>query len=446
MTIVELYDDKPINNVVGALVFNPEKLIYVGGHSRKTFERKKLSIIKNYLEHKGLADIQVEYIQVRRDSLKDIIDNFEDIYANNEDCKFHVEVTGGEDLILVGLGVLCQRHPEIELYQISSKLRNIRSFSVESDDGDKIEVNCSNTVDDNLQLHGASVVTANGKDCFASGYVWGIEFLHDVNVMWEICCKGVNEELSQKYSSPNLWNRVSMILGKIDSFHKERENKNSIRINKKWFNEFLLKDNNTAIVHEYLYCFVRHNLMDYRIENNYVYLDFKNDQIRYCLTKAGQILELKTYITCLELVGRRGGDCLTGVTIDWDGDEDIGSDIKYLYNPDDPESKIDTINEVDVVATCGLVPYFISCKNGAFTPEELYKLYSIGERFGKGYCRKIIVSTNLTYSLGSKKQVYMQRAADMGIDIIENVHEMTDDEFSEELKRVMELPKQRVMN
>lgn len=46
-----------------------------------------------------------------------------------------MEVTGGEDLILIGLGALSQRHPDIELYQISSKLRTIRSFSLSADDG-----------------------------------------------------------------------------------------------------------------------------------------------------------------------------------------------------------------------------------------------------------------------------------------------------------------------
>ena len=114
---------------------------------------------------------------------------------------------------------------------------------------------------------------------------------------------------------------------------------------------------------------------------------------------------------------------------------------KYLSDPGNLDSTIDTTNEIDVLANCGLTPYFISCKNGSFFSEELYKLYSVGERFSGGYGKKIIVTTNSSYALGDAKNVIFQRAADMGIHIIENVHLKTDNEISAELKTVMELPK-----
>ena len=87
----------------------------------------------------------------------------------------------------------------------------------------------------------------------------------------------------------------------------------------------------------------------------------------------------------------------------------------------------------------------ISCKNGRFSAEELYKLYTVGERFGKGYCIKIIVAADLTRSLGPAKNLILQRASDMGIHIIENVHQKTDEEIAEELKKVMELPKAKAL-
>jgi hypothetical protein len=140
-------------------------------------------------------------------------------------------------------------------------------------------------------------------------------------------------------------------------------------------------------------------------------------------------------------VSEHGGDCLTGVTIDWDGEDDLVSTIKYLYDENDPNSTIDTTNEVDVLANCGLTPYFISCKNGKFNSEELYKLYSVGQRFSGGYGKKILVTTNSPYALGEARNVLLQRAADMEICVIENVHKKTDEAISEELKKAMELPK-----
>mgnify|MGYP004485212845 FL=1 len=113
MTVVELFDEKPINNIIGTLAFNPDKVVYIGGYSKKQFENQKLPILRKYFAEKGFTSLLIEYVQVRRDSFKNIIEKFEIVYQNNGDCVFHVEVTGGEDLIMIGLGALCQRHPEI---------------------------------------------------------------------------------------------------------------------------------------------------------------------------------------------------------------------------------------------------------------------------------------------------------------------------------------------
>lgn len=439
MTIVELFDEKPINNIVGTLAFNPDKVIYVGGYSIKQFENKKLPVLQKYLTEKGFTELLIEYVQIRRDSLKDIIEKLESVYSSNKECKFHVEVTGGEDLILIGLGVLCQRHPEIELYQISSKLRSIRSFSVESDDGKRLDIECNNTVEENLLLHGASIVTSNGNDLLSSGFQWSIEFFHTVDTMWNICCNGIEKRPSP--SAPYSWNKVTTMLGALDSEVKERESTNTIMMLTAHFKETYLNSNDGSLLYDYICYFIRMGLLDCRIESDYTYIEFKNEQVRTLLIKAGLILELKIYLICCRLVADRGGDCLTGVTIDWDGDDDLAAPIKYLYDADDPESTIDTTNEIDVLANCGLTPYFISCKNGKFNSEELYKLYSVGERFSGGYGKKILVTTNSPFALGEARNVLLQRAADMGICVIENVHRKTDDEISDELKKAMELPK-----
>lgn len=442
MTIVELYDEKPINNIVGTLAFKPDKVIYVGGYSKKQFDTKKLPILQKYLTEKGFTDLVTEYVQIRRDSLKDIIEKLEIVYASNQECKFHVEVTGGEDLILIGLGILCQRHPEIELYQISSKLRTIRSFTLSNEDGKKLDIECKNSVEENLLLHGASIITANGNDWIPGGYIFDNEFKQDIDTMWNICCRGL--EGVSRPSAPNSWNKVATMLASLDAETSDREDKNSLCIDTNRFKDEYMSGANGSLFYDYICYFVRTDLMDCRIESEEIYLDFKNDQVRLCLTKAGLILELKTYLICKGLMDIRDGNCMTSVTIDWDGDEDLSSTVKYLYDADAPDSTIDTTNEIDVLANYGLLPYFISCKNGRFTSEELYKLYSVGEQFGRGYCKKIIVTTNLTYALGDAKNVILQRAADMEIHIIENVHMKSDSEIAEELRKVMELPKEKI--
>lgn len=441
MTIVELFDDKPINNIVGALAFSPEKIIYVGGISKKQFNSKKKPIIEKYLQNKSLGGIEIEYMQVNRSSLSDIILKLEFIHDMNEDVKFHVEVTGGEDLILIALGILCERHPEIELYQISSRLRTIRSYSLSGDDGESLDVTCGNSVRENLFLHGASIVHANGDDVLAGGFRWTPDFVQDIDIMWRIMCDGVGFKRDAGQTHPNQWNRVAMTLAEIDKDFSDRPDANTIEIDKRYYDNVLARYYDVDQLYAYLRYFIRKGLIRYKIDKNKEIFRFKSDQIRLCLTKSGLLLELKVYLICSELVRRRGGDCLTGVTIDWDGDDDLGQTVKYLNDPDDPDSSISTLNEVDVVCTCGLLPYFISCKNGKFSSDELFKLSSVAEQFGKGYGRKIIVVSNLDGALRQSKNLILQRAADMGVTIIGNVSEYKDKELYKLFTDAMELPK-----
>ncbi len=54
MAIIELLDEKPINNIVGVLAFKPDKVVYVGGHTEKQFNRKELPILKGYFSKKRI--------------------------------------------------------------------------------------------------------------------------------------------------------------------------------------------------------------------------------------------------------------------------------------------------------------------------------------------------------------------------------------------------------
>ena len=72
---------------------------------------------------------------------------------------------------------------------------------------------------------------------------------------------------------------------------------------------------------------------------------------------------------------------------------------------------------------------------------ELYKLYSVGQRFGSGYGKLLIVTTDISFALGDSENLFRQRALDMGIDILSNVHTMSDDELADELRKILDLQK-----
>ena len=108
-------------------------------------------------------------------------------------------------------------------------------------------------------------------------------------------------------------------------------------------------------------------------------------------------------------------DVKTGVYIDWDG---------IVYD----DGRADVDNEMDVILMDGLIPVFVSCKNGTVDSNELYKLAVVSERFGGKYVRKVLVTTQLD-EMGYKAEYIRARAKDMGIRIVENPDEMSEKEL-----------------
>ena len=108
----------------------------------------------------------------------------------------------------------------------------------------------------------------------------------------------------------------------------------------------------------------------------------------------------------------------TGVCIDWDG-ETKGAD---------------TENEIDVMMMRGMIPVFVSCKNGFVETDELYKLATVAERFGGKYAKKALVASSL--DLGSSfGKILKQRADEMGIMILASeITNMTSGEICKRMR------------
>ena len=93
------------------------------------------------------------------------------------------------------------------------------------------------------------------------------------------------------------------------------------------------------------------------------------------------------------------------------------------------EDAQETTNEIDVLLMKGLVPIFISCKNGMVDQDELYKLNTVAEEFGGPYAKKVLVCTYFGNDESLAHDYFMQRAKDMNIRVIPSVHEMPEEKL-----------------
>ena len=148
-------------------------------------------------------------------------------------------------------------------------------------------------------------------------------------------------------------------------------------------------------------------------EKRYIAFDtcLSRDEARLLFAKSGTLLELVSYYAALE--SRRFPDVKVGLEVDWDG--------KVEKKPDDPK------NEIDVVMSAGLLPWFMSCKNTAVTTEALNEIGVVSAHYGGKFARKLMATSQVA-SEGQRK-----RAEDLGVLLIDGIARMTVPELAERI-------------
>ena len=412
-TLIEFYDKSPLENIVSSLVIKPEKIIYLGSNC-KQMERQKERYLK-LLAQKGI-EAEIECHAINKNNLEHIQKILSEIAEENSDCA--VDLTGGDELSLVAVGTVAGLFQEkrISLHRINLQTRKVIEFF---SSGHTIEYHEPTlSVEENIFLYGGVIVYGDEKENRTQIWNWEDGFARDVFTLWDICrsnCGSWNAQTTklENYSTP-------------DSLHVEitgiRDNEKPVDTydRPRWiqpWSGWLFK----KLAEDKL-------IFNYAADEDGFSFECKDEQIQKCLTKAGTVLELVTYITASDLVSNDGtpffNDVMTGVSIDWDG---------IIHHEGDAES--DTENEIDVIAMKGLIPLFISCKNGLVAEDELYKLNTVATRFGGEYARKVLIATYIDKRPGSLK-AFRQRAKDMKIELIEDVHMLNDLEFAKQLKRL----------
>lgn len=114
----------------------------------------------------------------------------------------------------------------------------------------------------------------------------------------------------------------------------------------------------------------------------------------------------------------------------------IRSDVAYDCDMDgevhDGNIKKEAKHEVDIIMMKGMVPIFVSCKNGNVTVDELYKLYSVAYKFGGKYAKKVLIAPRIEGN--ANVDALRERCSDMQIRIIGNVEDMNEDKLQKTIR------------
>ena len=379
---IELFDKEPIENLITCLNFQIDKVVYFGYFDVMTQEA-----IENTQKSlkKMCGDVETEFIEVSRKELFKVVDALERVVERETKAgnKCFFDLTGGEDLVLVAMGILSTKYDcPMHRFEISTgTLRMMNRFEVPGIETVLEKRNLKLTLDDIIGFQGGVLFYDEEQEY--QKHLDEDEFLADIKAMWSIAS-----------TDNRKWNALCGVIKECNDYVDEDCR---VTVPKRYLENVAMQVRRIGSF-ERLYSYLERLerkgvLYDVKEEENKVLFTYKNESIHEILTDAGKLLELVTYFQ--KKLSGRYEDCRTGIKIDWDG----------IHKND----KTDVRNEIDVMLLEGYTPIFISCKNGKVDQIPLYELDTVADRFGGKYVKKQM-------SLGEKMHVtHFCRAKEMDI-------------------------------
>jgi hypothetical protein len=416
MTYIEFFDKASSENICACLTYAPERVIYVGDN-RDLMDR----YIARYERVFSDRDQTIAFScrSVSKGDLTAIIALLTELVETYDDCVF--DVTGGDELMLLALGIVHARYPQRNLQIHRFNLRNNAIYDCDKDGNTIFREMPGLSVEENIRIYGGDVIygDVDGEDT----YRWDLteEFRRDAEAIWSVC-KG----------SPQLWNAQIGVLSALEEVGKRSEDGLTVSASMGAVKHALSR-NKASYTHAkgMIGALVEKGLLTGFEASKNLTVSYKNKQVKRCLTKAGQALEMKIFLAAMATEAKGVPvyqDVCNGVKIDWDG----------KFHDEDTENIYDTENEIDILMMHNMVPVFVSCKNGFVDANELYKLNTVAQRFGGQYAKKILVATSIPKNSEAAKYL-RQRARDMKIHLLEGVQKMDDKTLQNKLENLWKI-------
>lgn len=393
MTLIECFDNECVHNVLACLRLTPEKAIFLGDGARM---EGALTRLGRFLDNRGIKTRLMPY-HVRMDRMDDITMVLRNILRKEDD--YLIDITGGSEELILAVGLVLGEMDR-------ERRRRIEVQKIDPDTGKILDAdgNGKTLSGDHTALTVAEVIALHGGTIHPESHQPGQHYTpKDVLPLWNAMCAdrkewnkavmALNEFEARCDSDHDIYLRLEELQGSVNQFRQKED--------RMWW--LLEKLEGCGVIED------RSSGEVFR----YRYLD---PLLRSCAQKAGNLLEIMVLLQAraCKLDGKPYfDDCQMSVSIDWDG-------VVHPLTQRIP----DTSNEIDVIATRGLVSLFISCKNGEIGEEELYKLNTVASRFGGRYARKMLVATDLERKSAASVRAFLQRAKDMGIYIVQDAAEL----------------------
>lgn len=369
-TLIELYDERPLENVLSTEVFSPERTVFICPPEvgRDTRLQQKL---REYFAHRGVQ-AELEFVTASLLDASAVAKHLREVVARYSDCA--LDIAGGTDAALFAAGLLCA-NVDIPVFTYSRKRNtffDIRGAAFARDLPCQVRLR----VEDCFLMAGGAMRTGRVDNAVLARYAELIPQLYLIYMKYRRQWNGIVTYI-QRISQGQEVHPTLLAQG---AYQVKAPQGGRVQANPD-----ALRDMQSAGL-----------IDDLSIsEQEGVRFSFRDAQVRAWLRDVGSALELHIYQSCRAL--GVFDDVRTSVVVDWQGGNQ-------------PDA---VTNEIDVMATCGVRPIFISCKTCDVKTEALNELAILRDRFGGQIARAAIVTAE------RGRAPMRHRAMELGIDVID---------------------------
>ena len=370
-TLIELYDELPIENVLASDTFHPDTTVFLCP-SEVAQDRSVQSKMNAYFAHRGVntqtvfLDTSLFYANKVKKQLRHVLEEY-------PDCA--IDIAGGSDAALFAAGYV-SKDSEIPVFTHSRKKQKFFNIS-NAEFAQDLPFTVKYSVEDFFLMAGGNVKQGRVDNRVLAGYNGMIDPFFNLFFRYRPKWKSFITWM-QRASASDKNGRVPLEVSCAYSLKGDRGSRIAA-------NESILRDLSSIGFLKELKI-VRDQSVSFR---------FRDEQVRYWLRDQGSVLEIYTWKACCDAGIFNDVQCST--IVEWDS-----------------TSKADKVsNEIDVMAVRDTIPVFISCKTCPVDTDAINELAILRDRFGGNAAKAIIVTTEKC------RAITRQRAESLGINIID---------------------------
>ena len=389
-TLIELYDERAIENILAPEMFRPQRIIYLCPEDVAQ-DRSRQDKLRAFFQHRGWEP-ELIFMTTSLFKADRILRQLLTIGEKYPNCA--VDVTGGSDAALFAAGMFSAQ-TGAPAFTYSRKKNSFYDISG-ADFADNLECTLSYSVEDFFLMAGGTLLPGRVDNGVLSKYLTDFDPFFDCFLRFRRDWSDIISYIQKV--SPGEYGQTPPLTveGKytVKGDHGARNAANEAALNALARIGFL---------------------QDLRIEpGQSVSFRFRDHNIRSWLRDVGSVLELYTYKACIDAA--IFNDVISSAVVRWDETLGHGS----------------VLNEIDVMAARGVIPLFLSCKATDIKTEALNELAILRDRFGGKGAKAAIVTTEPCNAAAR------HRAAQLGIAVID-LEELKSDQLVQRLKIIMKV-------